>query len=197
MPYTETERGVGPSDESLAGRAQGGDAEAFARLVRRYESPLFGYMRRMLGNAHDAEDAFQETFLRVHANLHKYRADRPFRPWVYRIATNLCRDRLRYRKRRPSVSLDAPCDTGAALGERLAAGGEGADGPARTAETRERLEAALGRLSAKHRAVFLMARYEGLPYEEIAAVLRVPVGTVKSRMNKAVKVLLQDLEDLR
>ena len=112
-------------DERLAVQARRGDTAAFALLVKRYEQPLFRYLRRMLGNTPDAEDMFQETFLRVHQHLGRYRDNAPFRPWLYRIATNLCRDRLRYRRRHPMLALDAPPRGGprcAALGRTPARG---------------------------------------------------------------------------
>lgn len=186
------------SDERLAVYARRGDAAAFAALVQRYEAPLFRYVRRMLGNAADAEDVFQETFLRVHQHLDRYRADAPFRPWLYSIATNLCRDRLRSRRRHPMVALESPLSgnpDGPRWSERLASGAPSPDSAACADETAERLQAALSKLPVKQRAVFLMARYEGLLYEEIAKSLRIPVGTVKSRMNKAVKFLMTELRD--
>jgi len=186
------------SDEALIAQSRRGDAQAFAQLMRRYERPLFNYLRRMLGNGGEAEDMFQETFLRVHTHLDRFREGAPFRPWVYQIATNLCRDRLRYWRRRPHVSLDAPSNAASdarALADRLPAREADPEAAACAAETAARLEAAVARLSAKHRAVFLMARYEGLPYEEIAKALRVPVGTVKSRMNTAVKELFAALKE--
>lgn len=186
------------SDEALIAQSRRGDAQAFAQLMRRYERPLFNYLARMLGNGAEAEDMFQETFLRVHTHLDRFREGAPFRPWVYRIATNLCRDRLRYWRRRPQVSLDAASSAtpdAPALADRLPAREADPEAAASAAETAARLEAAVAGLSAKHRAVFLMARYEGLPYAEIANALRVPVGTVKSRMNTAVKELLAALKE--
>lgn len=106
--YREETQRTDVTDEALMARAQGGDMSAFTALVRRYETRLFNYIRRMVGNASDGEDLFQETFLRVHKHLHKFRTSALFRPWVYRIATNLCRDHLRYRGRRPTISLVAP-----------------------------------------------------------------------------------------
>ena len=82
------------------------DAEAFTAMVHRYKTPLFRYAQRMLGNVQDAEDVFQETFLRVHHSLDRYDPRRPFKPWLYRIAANLCRDKLRHRMRRRWLSLD-------------------------------------------------------------------------------------------
>ena len=94
-------------DEVLMARVQAGDEQALALLVHRYEHALFNYARKMLGRAEDAEEIFQETFVRVYQHRARYRPERPFRPWLYRITTNLCRDRLRYRKRRPEVNESA------------------------------------------------------------------------------------------
>ena len=176
------------TDEHLAARARGGEESAFAALVRRYEQPLYAYARRLLGQTADAEDVFQETFLRVFQHLDLYDTARPFRPWLYQIATNLCRDRLRYRMRRPTLSLDAsPVDTADARATPRAR--------ATARERAARLETALAALSPKHREVFLLARYEGLSYEEVAETLDIPVGTVKSRMNTAVGFLMKRMQD--
>lgn len=185
------------SDEALMVRVKAGDHDALAVLVRRYEQPLFNYACKMLGNRSDAEDVFQETFLRVHLHCRRFWGQAPFRPWLYRIATNLCKDRLRYRKRRPEVpvaSLRADEDWPDPVGQ-WAATSERPDEASMARERAERMERALTQLSVKHRAVFLMAHQEGLPYAEIARALRIPVGTVKSRMNKAVGQLLAALEE--
>lgn len=172
-------------------RAQCDDRVAFGVLMRRYERPLYNFVRRMIGSASDAEDLFQETFLRVYRHRSRYRAGKPFRPWLYRIATNLCKDHLRYRSHRRHASLDAPLgDEGGSLGDVVANGSADPLAKAEATETLARLEAAVQALPVKHRTVFLMARYDGLSYEEIARTLRIPVGTVKSRMNKAVSILM-------
>ena len=178
-------------------RIQGGDAAAFALLVRRYEGPLFAFLRRFLGNATDAEDVFQETFLKVHTNRGRFRLDAPFKPWLYRIATNAAKDRLRARKRRRMLSIFSahPSTPDVPLADTLPAPGPGPDAIAEASETAARLEAAVAKLPEKHRAVFLMARYEEMPYAAIAEALGIPEGTVKSRMNKAVATLLKELEE--
>ncbi len=186
------------SDEDLIRLVRQGKTSMFEILVKRYETPLFNYIRRMVRSASDAEDLFQETFLRVYTHLDSFRVTARFRPWVYRIATNLCRDHLRYRRRHPHVSLDA--DVGPEGGSQTMVDTIEAPTPnpselASGTEMAELIEASVGKLSAKHRSVFLMARYEGMPYDEIARTLAIPVGTVKSRMNKAVKFLLTELQE--
>lgn len=190
--YTAAET-AGPSDEVLMARVKAGDDSALAVLVRRYEQPLFGYARHMLGNAADAEDVFQETFLRVHLHRKRFWAGAAFKPWVYRIATNLCRDRLRYRQRRPEVQPTRGED-GPDVLERSPSAAPAPDEAAAAKELAVKMSLALASLNVKHRAVFLMAHQEGLSYAEIARALRIPTGTVKSRMNKAVSQLMAVLE---
>ncbi|GMV91495.1 MAG: RNA polymerase sigma24 factor [Candidatus Hydrogenedentota bacterium] len=196
--YPIEERPHGDSDETLMAAARDGDMEAFGRLVRRYEAPLFTYLRRMTGNAAEAEDVFQETMLRLYRSRDRYDPSSPLRPWLYRIATNCSCDRLRYLRRRLAVSLDrfggAESD-GPPLAERIPDAHASADASARESELRERLEAAIARLPMRHRAVFLMARHEGMPYDAIGECLGIPVGTVKSRMNKAVRLLMDELRE--
>lgn len=181
------------SDEVLMARVKAGDDGALAVLIHRYEQPLFGYARQMLGNAADAEDVFQETFLRVHLHRKRFWSGSAFKPWLYRIATNLCRDRLRYRKRRPEVQPGGNEDMPDPLAS-FPAAETAPDDAASARELADRMAQALAALSVKHRAVFLMAHQEGLSYAEIARTLRIPVGTVKSRMNKAVSQLMAVLE---
>lgn len=172
---------------------QSGHTEAFDVLVKRYERRLYNYIRRMTGSASDAEDLFQETFLRAYTHLDRFRVDGLFRPWLYRIATNLCRDRQRWWRRRPRAVepqigeadiLDGIESTEANPRDR-----------ASETELAERLASAVNTLSVRHRAVFLLARYEGLTYEEIGKALEIPAGTVKSRMNKAVNVVMRAIEE--
>ena len=200
-PERNPQASASPSDEELValareGRSQG-RRDAFEALVKRYEKPLFNYVRRMVNDTAEAEDLFQETFLRVYTHLNRFWLTGRFRPWVYRIATNLCKDCLKRRARRRQVSLDDPGPEGESLARRVEAPGANPGNHAQKAETAALLEAALEQLSPKHRAVFLMARYDGMRYEEIARALRVPVGTVKSRMNKAVADLLGALKDVQ
>lgn len=194
----EEGRTVEPADETLMAAAQQDDFEAFGKLVRRYELPLFNYLRRMTGNSAEAEDVFQETMLRLYRSRDRYDPASRLRPWLYRIATNCCHDRMRYLRRRLGVSLDSPSgsnESGQTIGDRIPDGHAGPDAQVREAEVRARLEAALTRLSTKHRTVFLMARYDGMAYDEIGESLGIPVGTVKSRMNTAVRILMQELSE--
>lgn len=175
------------SDEALMLKVQAGQTQMLELLVRRYERPLFGLALRVLGDRAGAEDAFQETFLRVFQKRASYRAGAPFRPWLYQICLNLCRDLLRSRSRRPTVELEfhPPDPQG------------GPEQQTQKTLLAEKVARVVGELPDKQREVFLLHFYQHLPYPEIAEVLDIPVGTVKSRMFHASKFLAEHLKGER
>lgn len=182
---------AGDSDEALAERVRaGGDEAAFATLVTRYRGRLVALARRMLaegsGEAADAEDVAQETFVAAYDKRASFRRGEPFRPWLYRIAVNRCLDRLRARRRRPAVadwdSVPEPASRGAEpLGVLL------------TDERDARLQEAVARLPPKLRAVFLLRHLDDLTYDEIAVATGLPMGTVKTHLFRARAHLRQAL----
>src|SRR5262249_33811164 len=185
------------SDEDLLTRFQGGQTEAFGALVGRYERELYGYLRRYLGDASLAEDVFQNTFLQLSIKIAQYEPGRPVRPWLYTIATNQAIDALRRQGRHQAFSLDHFREDGAngdarslmeSLESRLPEPRELAENQ----ERRERIRSSVDRLPDFLRQVLLLAYYQGLKYREIADILGIPVGTVKSRLHAAL-VKLQEL----
>ncbi|HVS34322.1 MAG TPA: sigma-70 family RNA polymerase sigma factor [Gemmataceae bacterium] len=184
------------SDEELMAQFRAGETAAFTALVRRYERELYGYLRRYVGDGNLAEDVFQNTFLQVYLKSGQYEAGRRVRPWLYTIATHQAVDALRRNGRRQAVSLELARET-TPDGEAdcLAAALEGRDPcpfeAASGQEQAERVRAAVGRLPEFLRQVLILAYYQGLKYREVAEVLDIPVGTVKSRLHAAL-VKLQD-----
>ena len=165
-------------------------------LVRRYERELYGYLRRYLGDECLAEDVFQNTFLQVYIKSAQYEAGRPVRPWLYTIATNQAIDALRRNGRHQAVRLDeARGDDGdgeaTGLTTFLHAGGPCPVESAATQERREQVRAGVERLPGFLKQVLVLAYYQGLKYREIADILGIPVGTVKSRLHAAL-VKLQE-----
>lgn len=178
------------SDEELLTRFCKGQTEAFGALVRRYERELCGYLRRYLGDTSLADDVFQNTFLQVYIKSGQYEAGRPVRPWLYTIATNQAIDAMRRNGRHQAVSLDQQREEGAngelhGLIDALEAQGPGPLDAAQGEERRERIRASVDRLPDFLRQVLLLAYYQGLKYREIADILGIPVGTVKSRLHAA------------
>jgi len=176
-------------DEDLLLRVQRGQREAFAVLVRRYERPLYGYLRRYLGNDSLADDVFQNTFLQLYLKVDTYESGRPVRPWLYTIATHQAVDALRRQGRHPALSLDQVWHEGgddlASLLQSLEAQGPDPLAAMEKEERRLLVRASVDRLPELLKPVVLLAYYQGLKYREIAEILDIPVGTVKSRLHAA------------
>lgn len=165
------------------------------RAVRRFEREIFNYLRRYLGDEHLAEDAFQGCFLLLHRKCHQFEPGRKLRPWLYRIATNQANDLLRRNRRHKSVSLEA-----ARQGN-----GDGENAPSlldivadrdqlpidalASIEECQRMSSAVARLPDWLKQPILLIIYQGLKYREAAAVIGIPLGTLKSRLAEAVRRL--------
>ncbi|MCI0379878.1 MAG: sigma-70 family RNA polymerase sigma factor [Gemmataceae bacterium] len=184
------------TDEELLVSFRKGMREAFGILVRRYEGELYGYLRRYLGDGELAEDVFQNTFLQVYLKIGKYEQGRPARPWLYTIATNQAIDALRRNGRHVAVSLDQDRDENTPVDAPQLWGLLESRTPnpmdqAQGEETRQLVRASVNRLPEFLRQVVILAYYQGLKYKEVADILGIPVGTVKSRLHAAL-VKLQE-----
>ena len=186
-------------DEELLAASLKGHSGHFKLLLERYESELFNFLYRSTGDRQLSEDLFQETFLQVYAKMDTFRPDGRFRPWVYTIAANLARDAMRKRRRRRAVSLET----------HLASGSEGTledvlKGDAPEPDDRlEREEAAtlaralLGELPENLREVVTLYFFNEMKYAEISDCLELPMGTVKSRLFRAVRHMAAALKKKR
>lgn len=170
-------------------RAQMGNERAFERLFERYEKRLLYYLRRVADSADSADDAFQETWIKVHRSLASLRQPRAFRAWLYRIARNAALDRTRVVDR--EVPLDDPGARRAVteVGREEATVFDDVD----IAD----LHAGLERIGAIHREVLTLAFLEDLSYDEIAEVVDVPRGTVRSRIHYGRRALRDAIETIR
>jgi RNA polymerase sigma-70 factor (ECF subfamily) len=184
------------SDEDLLGRFCRGQTEAFGELVHRYERELYGYLRRYLGDSSLAEDVFQNTFLQLYLKSSQYEVGRPVRPWLYTIATHQAIDALRRNARHQILSLEQKRVDSSDGELRNLLDALESRGPApldnlTAQERKERVRASVDRLPDFLREVVILAYYQGLKYREIAEILAIPVGTVKSRLHAAL-VKLQE-----
>lgn len=158
-------------------RARGGDRDAFGELVEQYRDNVYRLAYRMCGNAYDADEAAQEAFVAAWRALPNFRGDAKFSTWLYRLTTNAAIDVMRREKRHQTVGDGEMVDLA-----------DDADSPQETVERTEQQEAvqkALATLSEEYREVLLLRYMEELDYAEIAEVLQLPSGTVKSRINRA------------
>jgi RNA polymerase sigma-70 factor (ECF subfamily) len=179
-------------DNELVRRFVQGDASAFDRIVSRHRDAVFRFVRWQLGGPrHEAEDATQDVFVEVLRSLPRYEGRSRLRTWVLGLARNVC---LR-RRRAAARGLPSPRDPAGAEETLLSIPDTTADVEAVLArrETVERVRAAIEELGPEHRAVVLLREIEGLSYEEIASVLDVPVGTVRSRLHNARAILAASL----
>ena len=169
------------SADDRPSRARGGDLDAFNALVVEHQTLVYNLCYHMLGQAQVAEDTAQEAFVAAWRNIATLRGE-TFRPWVLRIAANLCRDELRRRGRRPSSSLDFALEAG--MPDPPDEDPSPADS-ALTAELRGQLQSALLQLPEDQRTAIVLCDVEGLDYSEIASVMKTSLGTVKSRIARA------------
>jgi len=182
----------GPPDEALVRRSLHGDRSAFAELVERYKGPICNLAYRMLGHRQDAEDVAQEVFLHVFRALGQFDFDQRFSPWIYRIAANLCLDRLR-RHRGLVISLDAPLDQDHRFYRQIPDPTAGPQELAEKAETGREIQAAIDALPEKYRMILILRHFHDLSYEDLAGALDLPLGTVKTRLFRAREFLRRRL----
>lgn len=183
-------------EDLLSAYRKNGDREAFNQLVRRYERELYNYLRRYLGNAAQAEDAFQSTFLLVHLKCAQFDESRKVKPWLYTIATNQAIDLQRRNKRHRMVTLDRRHSSGSEddLGSLLDLLQTRETNPLAQLESAEQqawVRRALENLPEYLRTSVNLIFHQGLKYREAADILEVPVGTVKSRLHTAILKLNQ------
>ena len=173
-------------DLSIIDRFKNGDEAAFEELVLKYQDRIYNLCRHMLGNAHDAEDAAQDAFIKAYRNLKKFKPESSIYTWLYRIAVNTCIDH----KRKPFFeSIFRRSDTGAEMVIEYPSASPSPEKEYESKQIQSAIEKALRKLSPKLRAVIVLKEMEGLSYEEIADTLDVSIGTVKSRISRARKKL--------
>lgn len=171
-------------DHALMRRVQKDEYDAFQELVDRYKTRLVNVIYRMLNDQNEAEDLVQETFLRVWTHRQDYDFSYCLSTWIYTIALNLAKNELRKRRKFKFFSLLDMTEKGLELPDPKM-------GPSALGHM---LEGAIGKLPGKYKEAFLLRDVEQLPYEEVAQILGVPLGTVKSRVNRARAVLKDELK---
>ncbi len=166
-----------------------GNVNAFEKLVTEYEKGVYAIALRMTSNPEDASDMTQEAFIKAYNSLQSFRGDSKFSVWLYRIASNVCLDFLRSRNRKPTVSLSVEDDEGEETQLDVADESQSPELLLERSLTRDAVQRGLQALPPDYRQILLLREIQGLSYEEIADVLRIEVGTVKSRIFRARKRL--------
>jgi len=188
------------TDQEVVELARKGEEVAYRELLRRYQRPVFSLIYRMVRDRELAEDLAQETFVKVLNALDRYRPEYKFSSWVFKIANNASIDHLR-RKELDTLSLEGGPD--ATTPERVEATalqlGDQTESPLDELEARElgsTIEKAIGRLRPEYRSCIILRHVEGRPYDEIAGILDLPLGTVKTYIHRARAELKECLEGL-
>jgi len=172
------------NEEELIAAAQQGDTTAFNHLVLQYQDMAYTVAYRIMSDPDAAADATQEAFISAYQGLPRFRGG-SFKAWLMRIVTNTCYDELRRRRRHPQSSLDALHLEGPMLASSLNSPPESPEEYAQLQELSRLLQAGIALLPDDQRVVLVLSDVQGLSYQEIAEVLRVPRGTVKSRLHRA------------
>lgn len=185
-------KGPPPDEKRLIERARRGDLDAFDVLVKRYERTIYHVAYRLTGSSDDASDIAQDAFIRAWNNLKSFRGDAAFSTWLHRIVTNAFLDDRKKKRARPMRSLDEAIELDESSVTRQFE--DTSPGPEAVAEGEERqrlLDRAIQTLPEAQRAMVILYHQQGLAYEEIAASVNLPIGTVKSRLNRA-RLALRD-----
>lgn len=184
------------TDEELMEALQKGKTEAFEILFKKYQSPVFNFLTRQLGNRDTAADLTQDVFAKIIRNASSFQHKSRFSTWIYTVARNGAVDILRKASHRRHASLDSPTgEDGPTLGERIAGDQPAPDRQTTAGRLRNALSEAIESLPVDQREIFLLRQYHGMPFQEIAEVVNAPVGTVKSRMRYALESLRGSLSD--
>lgn len=187
------------ADTEFIERLKNGDSLAYDLLITRYSGQIYGLLFRLTQDAEEAADLTQDTFLRVLRSIKSFRGDSELKTWLFRIAINESRNRFRWWKRRrreSTVSLDEPpVHDGVPLNETLADAAEDPEQALMRRQERERLERALNDLPLPFREVVVLCDIEGQSYQEIASILKMNIGTVKSRIARGREEMRKRLKD--
>lgn len=175
-------------------RFNNGDTSAFGEIVLKYQDRIYNLCRHMLGNAHDAEDAAQDAFLKAYQALPRFQPDASLYTWLYRIATNTCID---YKRKPVFESLFGTSENGEEFVHDRASDEPSPERLYQSRQMDQALRESLGKLSAKLRAIIILKEIEDMSYEEIAETLDISLGTVKSRIYRAREELQESMKKFR
>lgn len=183
-----------PTDEQLIELCKKNNLAALEELLDRYRTPLMGFIYSVIRDYHRSQDIFQETFIRVYREAHRFRSGAVFKTWLYTIAMNRCRDEIRKEKRRPVISFETEWpgsdgETGYKIIDQVASKDPGPREEAGGRELEEIFRRELAGLSEEHRQVVILNRLNRFKYNEIAEILNIPSGTVRSRLHYALEEL--------
>jgi RNA polymerase sigma-70 factor (ECF subfamily) len=179
-----------PTDAELLEQYKAGNELAFREIVDRYKNPLYSFLRRFLNKQDLVEDVFQETFLQLYTSKDKFDSSRPLHPWLFTIAANKAKDALRKMQRTSAMSIGAIADSGGVsiddVVNMLASYTITPETEVSKTETAENVRKIVANMPENLRAILILAYFEQFSYKQMAEILSIPIGTVKSRLHTAV-----------
>ncbi len=177
-------------EQELLHRYVAGDRDAFQQLVNRYKNPLYAFLRRFLNQTQLIEEAFQETFLQLYRSRKTFEKDRPLMPWLFTIAANKAKDALRKQQRRDTISLGSMTETEEFGVDDVLNSLKSYDitpyDEAERAERAEKVRKIIENMPENLKEILILAYFEQFSYKQMAEMLRIPIGTVKSRLHTAI-----------
>jgi RNA polymerase sigma-70 factor (ECF subfamily) len=180
-------------EQVLVQRARNGEMNAFRELVEQYKKKIYYLSLDLTGNHHDAEDLSQEVFIKAYRSLKNFRGDAKFNSWLYRITVNTC---ISQRRKKSVAAMTLQEDFDGDNSSQYFSEGESSHNPERSAEAglmQQHIDHALQQLTPRERSVFVLRHYNDLPLKEIAQVLKITEGTVKSMLFRAIQRLQKEL----
>ncbi len=179
-----------PTDAELLDLYKAGDEDAFREIVTRYKNPLYAFLRRFLNKQDMVEDVFQETFLQLYSSKDKFDSSKALHPWLFTIAANKAKDALRKQQRSSALGLGAIADSGGVSVDDVvnlfASYGVTPEMEASSDETARRVREVIANMPENLRGILILAYFEQFSYKQMAEILSIPIGTVKSRLHTAV-----------
>jgi RNA polymerase sigma-70 factor (ECF subfamily) len=173
-------------EKILIQKCKNGDIHSFELLIESYQSKVFNIAYRMLGNAEDASDVAQEVFLKIFKSISTFKEEASLSTWIYRIATNVCLDEIRKRKKENIISMNSTIQLeDGELNIQMETTDPRPDEILEEKELRDEVKDAIGCLKDEHKIVIILRDINGFSYEDISNILNCPLGTIKSRINRA------------
>ena len=178
------------SDSELLELYRSGDQDAFRELVERYKNPLYSFLRRFLNRQDMVEDVFQETFLQLYTSRDKFDTNKALHPWLFTIAANKAKDALRKQQRNASMSIGSIADSGGVsvddVVNLLDSYKKTPDEEVSSEETASMVRQIIADMPVNLRGILILAYFEQFSYKQMAEILSIPIGTVKSRLHTAI-----------
>ena len=184
------------NEQNLLKKAKNGDIEAFEKLIEGYQKKVFNIAFRMLGNYEDASELAQEVFIKIFKGIKSFKEESTFSTWVHKITTNTCLDEIRKNKNIINISIDEELkQENSNIHMQIVDNSPTPELVFEQKEIRNTVLKAIEKLSGEHRAAIILRELQGFNYEEISIILKCPIGTVKSRINRAKQELKEILKD--